>query len=66
MSDANVCQQGIDSSDSDASTATCIAQNGRVDVITPCGHDHRNASEQIDDALPLARATESLKQLLKH
>lgn len=65
VTNAKLCEQGIDGADLQAGAATAVSQLGGFDVILPVRREKRQVVEVIDDRLACPWPGESLQKLLQ-
>jgi len=64
VSDAKLCEQGIDGADLQAGAATAVAELSRLDVVLPIRRKQREIVEVVEDRLTGAWPGEALQELL--
>ena len=66
VANAELGDEGVDRADLNPASAAGVPQLGRANVILAVRNQQGKGGEPLDDAVPSARAAETLKELLKH
>ena len=65
MTDAELCEQRIDSTDLHPAATAAVSQLRGIDVVLPVGRKERQRCKSIDDVFACTRTSKPLQQFLQ-
>src|SRR5258708_16090464 len=66
VTDAELCEQRIDSADLHPAATAAVSQLRGIDVVLPVGRKERQRCKSIDDVFACTRTNKPLHQLFQH